>query len=136
MIFVQDRARPGNIDAFFIQFAPGQRSHPVQIAAHHGMLTRGFRHAAQAFELLARFLLHFIRHASILNSLFELCQIAVLIVITKLLLNGFQLFAQHIFALALIHFLLGLLVDFLRQLEHFNTMIDQFNDVFQSFAHI
>jgi len=76
-------------------------------------------------------------HPGCVDGLLEVGQVAAtLLVFTQLLLDGLELFAQHELALALVHALLGALVNLLRQLEHLNTAREQFQHPVQTRLHV
>src|SRR5581483_1219578 len=121
MILVEHLARPFDIDRLFAQHRPGQGDQPVEIGADHRMLAGAFGHALQAAQLALR-------------ELLDLGGFGV--GFAQLLLDGLHLLAQQEFALPLIHRLLRLLTDFLRQLQHLDAMREEPRNFFEPLAHV
>ncbi len=81
--------------------------------------------------------LDFRRHFCLRNRLGQIRQLGIAALrFTQLFLDRFQLLAQQEFALPLIHALLGLLVDPLRQAQYFDAMHQQIQYLVEPFRQI
>ena len=119
VVLVQDPAGLGDVDGRLRRLCPGQRRQPVQIAPHHGVLAGGLRHALQARQLAPGLLFHLRRHLRPGDRARDLLELGRLrLDVAQLALDRLQLLAQQEFPLALVHRLLGLAVDLVRQAEH------------------
>ena len=137
VVLVEDATRLGEIDLRFARELPGQLDQPVEVAARHRVLGGRLGHALQALQFLARMLLHFLRHAGLGDGLLELAlRVAALLALAQLLLDGLELLAQDELALALVHRLLGALVDLARELEHLDPMGQQLQHLVEPRLHV
>gem|GEM_PF-6527193 len=116
----EDAARFGDLDAVRRRFPPGQLDQPVEVGADHRVLGRSVGHPLQAPQFLARLRLDLLRHRGLDDRLaqgLDLDAVAA-VALAEFLLDRLHLFAQQVFALALVDARLGPLVDFARQAQH------------------
>ena len=103
--------------------APRQRDEPVEIGPRDRVLGGRGRHLAEPVELSQRFLLRLLGHLRRLDLLAELIELPGAVVgLAELLLDGLQLLAQVVLALALAHLGLHLRLDLRAQLEDLDLL--------------
>ena len=118
VVFLEDAAGFGDIDRLGTGLRPRQIDQPVEIVADHPVFGRGFRHALEPLELLARLIFGVLRHAGLLDHAGELGDLDRLVIaFTQLLLDMAELLAQDVVALLGRQRLLRLFADLLGQLQ-------------------
>jgi len=136
-LLVEDPAGLLQIDGFLVHLVPGQGRQPVKVGADHGVFGGPFRQPLQAGQFAARLFRHFFRHAGLFDGLGQLLEfLRARGFLAQLALDGLELFAQHEFPLPLVHFLLGLLLDFLGQAQDGQLMGQQFGDPGETLVHV
>ena len=123
MVGVEDPPRLGDLDAFRRRLSPGQLDQPVEVGADHRVFGRSVGHPLQAPEFLVGLRRHFLRHRRLGDRLAQRIDLDAVaaVALAELLLDRLHLFAQQVFALALVDARLGALVHLARQPQHFQA---------------
>ena len=112
MVFVEDGARPLDVELFRVGFRPRHGDQPVEIGARHGILGGAFRHALEPRKLALRLLLRLRRHRGVLDGFLQVLEFrAGALGLAELLLDLPQTLAQHRLLLPLIERLARALID-------------------------
>ena len=112
MVVVQHRAGAGEIQAVRGLLGPRQGHQPVEIGARHRVLRGGRRHLGEPVQLAEGLLRGLLGHAGRLDLLPQLVQLLDGVVpLSQLLLDGLELLAQVVLALALADLGLDLRLD-------------------------
>ncbi len=136
MVGIQNFARLIQVESVGGRLRPRQLDQPLQVGALHGVLGRRGRHLAQAFELLARHLGRVFSHARRLDLFFERIEIAAVVALTQLVLDGLQLLAQDSLALMLGELLAYLRVNLLLDLDQLDLALQENQQAAQAFGHV
>ena len=105
---------------------PRQLDQPVEIRADHRVLAGALGHALETLQLLARLLFDFLRHLRLGDRLVELGDLRrALVALAQLLLDRAHLLAQQVLALGVVDRALRALVDLARDLQHFDAVRKQ-----------
>ncbi len=139
MVGVELLARLADIDDALGPDRPRQLDEPVEIVAHHRIFGRALGQALEARQLALRLGLDLLGHLRVGDALLQLGDLLAApfaFALAQLLLDGLQLLAQQIFALAAVDLLLGLIADLARQAQHLEPVIHQLGDAAQAGADI
>ena len=132
MVVIEDAACLRDVDLGCRVGGPGQLDQPFEIRAHHRILAGAFGHALQALQLLSRVLFHFVGHLGFGDGRLQFGDLRrALVTFTQLLLDRAHLLAQQVLAIHVANRLLGALVDFARDLEHFDAARQELEQLVQ-----
>ena len=134
MVLAQYASCLGDVDGAGLGRLPRQLDQPVEVAAHHRVFGGAVRHALQALQFLGRLLFDFFRHLRVGDRFPEFRDFGgiALVAFAEFLLDRFELLAQQILALALVHARLGAFVDLARQPQHLDALRQQFQHAVQA----
>mmetsp|Transcript_12177 Transcript_12177/g.29083 ORF Transcript_12177/g.29083 Transcript_12177/m.29083 type:complete len:595 (+) Transcript_12177:814-2598(+) len=125
---VQDLPGLLQVEGVLAVNAPGHVGEPLQVVPRHLIFLRLLCQIRELLQLLIDGLLDLVGHGLALKSFFELLQKgirSVVLVDAKLLLDRFQLLAQHELALVLRHLLLDLGGNLLLKLGELKLLLDK-----------
>ncbi len=123
MVGLQDLACLRDVDGLAALFAPRKLGQPLEVGAQHRGLAGRVRHAPEPSELLLRVLLDLLRHFRLRDRLGELRRFGALVLgLAELLLDGLELLAQQMLALAPLDRLAGALADVAGEPQHFEPV--------------
>ena len=126
VILVEHGPRLRDVDGCGPGYLPGQFAQSLDIGAQHRALRTAFTHARESLQLFPDMLQRICRHAGLFDGLFQILDLGcALAVLTEFLLDLAQLLAQHMFALALIEFLAGLVANLLGKFQHLDALAEQ-----------
>jgi len=126
VIGVEDRARGLDFQLLLGALVPGQLEQQIEVGAHHGIFARALGHARQALEFPPGLLVRLLRQLRLLERCLELAHfLGAALIFAQFLADGLHLLAQHRLALALVHALLRLLIDLLRELQDLDAVIEE-----------
>ncbi len=132
MVLVEDLAGMGDIQVIGRGFGPGQGDQPVEIGADDAVLGRGSGQAGQTFQLAFGLFLGLLGHFGVFDLLAEFLRLdRLLVLLAELLLDGFHLLAQEVFALDLFDLAAGFVLDLLAKLQHFRFADQQADQLLQ-----
>ena len=131
MLRFQQRTCGREVDLQRRRLAPRQFRHPLEPGAQRGALA-AFAGPLQAAEFLAHLRFDLLGHGGRCDGLVESFRFFATSFLAELLLDGVQLLAQQVFALAVVELLLGALADFLRQAQHLDAMRQQAQQLLQA----
>ncbi len=117
---------------------PGERADEVQPIARHDELARVGVHQIELFQLLLDLLLHFAFEFEGVDLLLETLVVRALGVRrhAQLALDGLELLAEEVLALALFDLLVDLRLDALLDLEQLLLLLDEDEDLLHPLAHV
>ena len=137
MIEVEDFLRLGNVHFAAGGFGPRQHCQPFHVVAGERVVGGHGRHPGQPVEFLGGLFLHLFGHACSFNFLPQLLDILLpLVQLADLLLDGFELFAQVVIALRLLHLVLDFGLDLVAQLLHLGFLGQVLVDALHAQQHI
>ena len=114
---------------------PGQGRQPVEEGGRHRVLRRGGVHARKPLQLALGLAGGLGRQVLLLDLGAVLIDLdRALVLVPELGLDGFELLAQVVFALFLVHVPLDLVLDFLAQIEDLELLVDDAGDLLQPLA--
>ena len=126
VVLVQDGAGALDIDLLGIGLRPGHGNQPIEIGARHRILGGAVRHALEAREFAKRLFFRFGRHACSFDGLLEFSEFSAGTVgFAEFFLDLTHPFAQYGLLLPFVERLSGLFVDLPRDLEHFDSPVEQ-----------
>ena len=119
VVAVEDLAGVRHVEVVVAVHVPGQRDDPVQVRADDGVLGALRRDVAEAVELPAGRLVGLLRELELLDLLAQLVDLGLLLVgLAELLLDGPELLAQEVLALALVDLAAHVALDLGAELQH------------------
>jgi hypothetical protein len=137
VIFVEDLTGAAEVMVVRGHHTPGQSRHPIEIGADDGGLGRIGVRALQAFDLFLDLFARFLRD----RLLFDLLAVILdffgeFLAFAQLGLNGFELLAEEVLTLRLVHLALRGRGDFLLHGEQVDLTCEQVVDLLQSLDRI
>ena len=137
MIQVENLLRLGDVHFAAGRLGPRQHRQPLDVIARERVVGGHGRHPREPVELLGGFLLHLGRHACGFDLLPQLLDILLALVqLADFLLDGFQLFAQVVIALRLLHLVLDFGLDLVAQLLDFGFLGQMLVDALHAQHHV
>ena len=119
VILVEHLARVLEVEVVLGRLVPRQRGDPLEIAAHHPVLRHRGLQALESRELAVGLLAHLLGKLGRVELLAQLGDLRLhLVGLAKLLLDGLELLAQEVLALALVELGLDLRLDLRADRHH------------------
>ena len=123
VVLVQDLRGSLEVEIILRFLVPRQFHHPFQIGPDRGGLGGIRMHFFKSLELLFGFLQDLLRHLGVFDPLAKFRDfLRALVQFAQFFLNRFQLLAQKVFALGLVHLPLGLRLNLLLHGEDFDLL--------------
>ena len=124
VVLVEDLLRPLDVEVLLAPFAPRQLGDRLEVGADDLRFHRLAAHARQPGEFAVDLLLHLRRQLEGVELAAQLLEVAALVALAQLLLDGLQLLAQVHLPLAVAQLLLNLRLDRRLGVEHADLTLD------------
>ena len=132
MIFIQDLFSLREISDLFRLLFPGHADQPVDVRARDRAFSRHRRHGLEPVQLLHGLLFGLVSHAGFFNLLLQLFELCLLILATKLFVNGFDLLVEVVLLLGLLHLSLDASLNRAIELSFLNLCFQQLDQTLQA----
>ena len=137
VVLVQDLPAVRHVQVVGGVDRPGQRHDPVEIGTDHAVLGGRRRQLRQAVHLPGGLLEHFFGQVRLLDLLAQFVGLRLgLVHLPQLVLDGFELLAQDVLPLALVHLGLDLVLDLGAQLQHFQLAVHEGGEAAQALGEV